>query len=92
MGDWINLLPDETQVLVPLLTARQCQFAWRSEDMVASGNEPFGTGRCWFEIWMLGSLICFAGPFECPVANATLRTDVSPAIEQAALLVDLRTL
>jgi hypothetical protein len=91
MGDWINLLPDETQLLVRVLAARQCQFAWRGEDMVASQNEPFDTGFCWFEVWMWGSLICFAGPFECPVSDQTLNAAVIPVIGEAILLVELRT-
>ena len=92
MGDWVNLLPDEIQPLVPLLAAQHCQFIWRSEDMIASQNEPFDTGLCWFEVWMSGNLICFAGAFQCPVENSILRAAVTPVIEQAVLLVELRTL
>ena len=88
----MHVLQKETQALVPLLTARQCQFAWRGEDMIASRNEPFEAGHCWFEIWMWGTLICFAGPFECPMSESTLKAAVSPVIEQAALLIELRSM
>ncbi|WP_407570805.1 hypothetical protein [Deinococcus altitudinis] len=90
MGTWIHVLRKETQALVPVLEDKHCQVVWRGEAMVGTSEEPFEAGFCWLEVWMGGSLICFGGPFECPISEIALVTAGSLIIEQAALLVEFR--
>ncbi|WP_407540243.1 hypothetical protein Q0M94_02260 [Deinococcus radiomollis] len=90
MGTWMHVLREETQALVPVLEGKHCQVVWRSEEMVGTSEEPFEIGSCWLEVWMGGNLICFDGPFECPISGVMLEAAGGTVIEQAALLVEYK--
>ena len=90
MGTWMHILRKETQALVPMLEDKHCQVVWRDEKMVNTSEEPFESGFCWLEVWIAGNLICFDGPFECPISEIALEAAGGPVIEQAALLVEFQ--